>query len=72
MTALNRKLLSNLWQMKSQVLAIAAVMASGVAEFVMSQATLTSLQRTQGGYYERYSFANIFSHLRRPQLSVGA
>ena len=72
MTALNRKLLSNLWQMKSQVLAIALVMASGVAVFVMSQATLTSLRLTQETYYERYRFADIFSHLRRAPDSVKA
>ena len=72
MTALNRKLLSNLWQMKSQVFAIAMVMASGVAVFVMSQATLTSLRLTQETYYERYRFADVFSHLRRAPDSLKA
>lgn len=72
MTALDRKLLSNLWQMKSQILAISLVMASGVAVFVMSQATLTSLRLTQETYYERYRFADVFSHLRRAPDSLRA
>lgn len=58
--------------MKSQVLAIAMVMASGVAVFVMSQATLTSLRLTQETYYVRYRFADIFAHLRRAPNSVKA
>ena len=36
MTPLNRKLCRGLWHIKGQVLAIALVMASGVAVLVMS------------------------------------
>ena len=47
MTALNRKLLRDLWQMKTQVLAICLVMASGVAMFVMALSTLEALAFTK-------------------------
>src|SRR5215469_3504942 len=65
MSALDRKLVRDLWLMRGQVLAICAVMACGVATFVMSLSLLWSLQSAQQGYYERYHFAHIFAHLKR-------
>ena len=57
MRALDRKLLRDLWLIKEQALAIALVIACGVATFVMSLSTLASLARTQDTYYDRYRFA---------------
>jgi putative ABC transport system permease protein len=65
MTSLNRKLVRDLLLMKGQALAIALVMACGVATFVMSLSTLASLQITQQAYYERYRFAHVFAHCKR-------
>lgn len=70
MTALDRKLLRDLWQMKGQALAICLVIACGVATFVMSLSTLASLRRTQEAYYERYRFAQVFAPLKRAPGSV--
>lgn len=70
MTALNRKLLRDLWQMKGQVVAICLVIACGVATFVMSLCTLASLRRTQEAYYERYHFAQVFAPLKRAPNSL--
>lgn len=70
MTALNRKLFRDLWQMKSQALAIGLVMASGVAVFVMSLSTLASLSATKDAYYERYRFAEVFTRLKRAPNSL--
>jgi putative ABC transport system permease protein len=52
LTSLNRKLLRDLWQMKAQALAIAMVVASGVAMFVMYLSSFSSLRATQQSYYE--------------------
>jgi putative ABC transport system permease protein len=72
MTALDRKLFRDLWQIRGQALAIALVIACGVATFVMSLSTLTSLEGTLDSYYERYRFAEIFAHLKRaPRSLVG-
>ena len=72
MTALDRKLLRNLWGMKTQALAIALVMASGVATFVMSRCTVTSLREARERYYAQNRFADIFTHLKRaPNSLVG-
>jgi putative ABC transport system permease protein len=65
MRALDRKLLRDLWHMRGQAIAIALVIASGVATFVLSVSTLESLRRTQDHYYERYRFAHVFAHLKR-------
>jgi len=45
-TALNRKLLRELWQMRGQALAIAAVVMAGVAMLVMYLSNSSSLQDT--------------------------
>ena len=65
MTALNRKLLRDLYGMLTQAGAIAVVIAAGVATFVMSLSTLASLSQTKDTYYDRYRFAHVFSHLKR-------
>lgn len=72
MKAINRKLLRDLWHMRGQFAAIALVMACGVAMFVMSLATLYSLELTQQTYYERYRFSHVFAHLKRAPAPLAA
>jgi putative ABC transport system permease protein len=64
-SALDRKLVRDLWQFKGQLLAICLVMSCGVATFVMSLCTLGSLERARDAYYARYHFADVFTHLNR-------
>ena len=64
-SALDRKMFRDLWKMKGQAFAITAVIACGVATFVMSLSTLSSLQNTRARYYNEYRFAHVFSHLKR-------
>ncbi len=49
-SALNRKLLRDLWEMKGQALAIAAVIAAGVTMFVTYLSNFDSLERTLQNY----------------------
>jgi putative ABC transport system permease protein len=70
MSALNRKLLRDLWQMRGQALAISLVIACGIALFVMSLCTLATLRRAQETYYETYRFAHVFAHLKRAPRDV--
>jgi putative ABC transport system permease protein len=72
LTSLNRKLLRDLWQMKAQALAIAMVVASGVAMFVMYLSSFSSLRATQQSYYERQRFSDVFASLRRAPLALAA
>tara|TARA_R110002049_G_scaffold4601_6_gene32926 strand:- start:142073 stop:144436 length:2364 start_codon:yes stop_codon:yes gene_type:complete len=65
MRSLDRKLLRELWQTKTQSLAIGLVLASGVAVLVMSLSTLGFLSETRDAYYDRYRFADLFASVRR-------
>lgn len=70
MRALDRKLLRDIWHLKGQALAIAAVMACGVAIVIMTFGAMRSLQKTRDIYYEQYGFADVFSQLKRAPLRV--
>ena len=70
--ALNSKLFRDLWHARGQAVAIAAVMACGVAIMIMTYGAMTSLENTRDSYYERYRFADVFSQLKRAPLRVAA
>jgi len=70
MNALNRKLLRDLWLMRGQVLAIAAVIMGGVATMVMSLSTYDSLLTTRDRFYRDYRFAEVFAPLKRAPETV--
>lgn len=61
MGALDRKLARELWRMKTQALAIAFVIAGGVAVHLLATGMLSSLQETRRAYYERNLFADIWA-----------
>ncbi len=65
MRALDRKLLRDLWHLRGQVLAIAAVIMGGVATLVMSLATYDALLTTRDRFYGEYRFAEVFARLKR-------
>ena len=71
-TALNRKLLRDLWKMRGQALAIAMVVAAGVSLYVTYLANYESLRRSQAAYYERQRFGDVFATLKRAPLSLAA
>ena len=65
MKALDRKLFRDLWHLRGQVLAIAAVIMGGVATLVMSLATYDSLVLTRDRFYAEHRFADVFARLKR-------
>jgi putative ABC transport system permease protein len=65
MKTLDRKLLRDLLGLRGQAIAIAMVILSGVATFILSVSTLDSLRRTQETYYRDYRFADVFVSLKR-------
>ena len=72
MRALNHKLQRELWQMRAQAMAIALVIASGIATYVMSLSTLDSLLLTRDTYYRDYRFAEVFASLKRAPDSLAS
>ncbi|MCO6047205.1 FtsX-like permease family protein [Aeoliella sp. ICT_H6.2] len=63
--SLDRKLLRDLRALWGQAIAIALVIASGVATFVNSQNALRSLESTRAAFYERSRFAEVFAGAKR-------
>ena len=70
MRMLDRKLVRDLRHMWAQALAIALVIASGVATFVLASGAYHSLEETRAAYYLRYRFADIFADVRRAPKSI--
>lgn len=70
MKALDKKLWRELWAMRMQAIAIAAVIVGGVGIFIMSLSTLDSLFETRESYYRDHHFARVFAPLKRAPLSL--
>lgn len=70
MSALTKKLLRDLARMRGQALAIALVVASGVAVLVSSMSALDSLVRSRAAFYESARFADVFAQVRRAPSAV--
>ena len=62
---LDRKLLRDLWHMRGQALAIAMIVASGVAVLIMSLSAMQALSDSGSAYYDRYRFADVFASVKR-------
>ncbi|WGW03323.1 ABC transporter permease [Tropicibacter oceani] len=68
--SLDRKLLRDLWRLRSQALAIALVLGCGVAIFLTGFGMLRALEATQRDYYARQGFADVFASASRAPLSL--
>ena len=65
MRPLDRKLIRDFRRLSGQALAIALVMAAGVATLILAVGAYRSLEETRSAYYERYRFADIFASATR-------
>lgn len=70
LSMLSRKLRRDLWQIKGQVVAIALVMAAGIAMFIVTFGVIDSLKLTRDTYYNSHRFADVFVSLKRAPRSV--
>ena len=70
MKAINRKLLRDLWQLKSQVVTVALVVASALSGFVGSFATYYSLVDARESFYESAHFGDAFSDIKRAPREI--
>ncbi|MDP2242001.1 MAG: ABC transporter permease [Burkholderiales bacterium] len=69
---LDRKLLRDLWRVKTQVLTIALVVASGIGGFIASLSTYDSLRSLQQDYYDQARFAHVFVTVKRAPSIIEA
>ena len=65
MTSLNRKLIRDVIHLRGQVVAVALVVACGIAAFVAMRSTYHSLLDSQAAYYRQYRFADVFAQVKR-------
>jgi putative ABC transport system permease protein len=69
-SALDIKLLRDLVRLWAQALAIALVIAGGVATLILAVGSYRSLDETRTAYYERYRFADVFAVVARAPKTV--
>ena len=65
MNALDRKLIRDLIRLWPQAMAIALVMACGVATLILGVGSHASLEGSRDAYYERNRFAHVFATVTR-------
>ncbi len=70
MRPLDRKIFRDLFHLRGQFVAVALVVACGVASYVSMVSTYRSLLLSQSQYYSAYRFANVFAQLKRAPDSV--
>lgn len=70
MAPLHRKVLRDLVRLWAQVLAIALVLASGVATLILGSGAYASLDQTRARYYEANRFADVFADVVRAPLAL--
>ena len=70
MRELDRKVFRDLVHMRGQFVAVALVVACGVASYVSMVSTYRSLLLSQSQYYAAYRFADVFAQLKRAPDSV--
>lgn len=69
---LRRKVLRDLTRLWAQVLAIALVLAAGVATLILGNGAYSSLYETRARYYEENRFADVFADVTRaPRALLG-
>ena len=72
MRALDRKLTRDMKRLWAQSLAVALVMAAGVATMLIGMGAYNSLSETRGAYYDRSKFADVFASVVRAPTSLAA
>ncbi|MBX3747192.1 MAG: FtsX-like permease family protein [Verrucomicrobiae bacterium] len=70
LSQLDRKLLRDLRRLRGQAVAVAVVMACGLAMLIMARSLIHSLETTRLEYYEAHRFADAFAHLKRAPASL--
>jgi len=70
--SLDRKLLRDLWALKTQVASIALVIACGIGGFIASFSTYESLSFSRDRYYDQARFPHVFATVKRAPASLEA
>ncbi|MEQ8516996.1 MAG: FtsX-like permease family protein, partial [Chromatocurvus sp.] len=69
-SVMHTKLRREMWQSRGQILAIALVIAGGVAVCLLSLVNYASLNATREAYYQEHQFADVFVAMKRAPRHV--
>ena len=69
-SALDRKLLRNVFQLGGQLITIALVVASGIAAYATTESATNSLVNARERFYRETRFANLWANVRRAPESI--
>ena len=69
---MNQKLVRDLLHLRGQVIAVALVVACGIATYVTMRGSYDALVDSRDVYYEAYRFADVFADLERAPESIAA
>jgi putative ABC transport system permease protein len=72
MTALQTKLLRDLWRTRGQLLTVSLVVACGIATYVTMRGSYEAIANARQEYYGQYRFADVFAALKRAPNSLEA
>lgn len=70
MSALTRKWVREMRQLRSQIATIALVVASGITSFISLRGTYEALEAARAAYYDNYRFADVFARVKRAPETV--
>jgi len=70
MRVIDRKLVRDVQRLWPQALAIALVIACGVATLILAIGAHRSLEETRAAYYERHRFADVFATVTRAPFAL--
>ena len=70
LSALDRKMLRELWRLKGQLVSIGLVVATAVMTLVTMRGTYEALVRARGEYYRDYRLGHVWSSLERAPTTL--
>jgi putative ABC transport system permease protein len=70
MRTLHLKVLRDARHLKGQMIAVAALVACGIASFIMLRSMHGYLRGSQESYYDGYGFADVFAHVVRAPAAL--
>lgn len=70
MNVLDIKVVRDLWQVRTQVLSIALMLAAGIAVFVMSASNYFALVKAMDTHYRNERLADLFTSVKRAPLTL--
>ena len=71
-SALNRKLLRDLWHLRSQMISVALVVSCAAGVFMTMRGMYEALSFERAEYYQQYRFADVFAQMKRAPEPVAA